>query len=169
MDGFYVNVSTFSLTHMHVGLSLAGVFSGFVVAFGLLKADRLDNWTMVFLLSTVLTSVTGFFFPFNGFTPADGVGIVSLIVLAVAIYARYGRHLAGAWRKTYVITAVLALYLNVFVLVVQLFQKVPELKALAPTQSEPPFAIAQGIVLALFVALGVFGVRRFRIEQVGSP
>jgi hypothetical protein len=130
------------LTFVRVVLSLIGILSGFVVVFGLLNAYRLDGWTALFILTTFLTSVTGFFFPFHGFTPALGVGIVSLFVLALAIYARYARHMAGGWRSTYVISAMTALYFNVFVLVVQLFMKVPALKALAPTQSEPPFAVA---------------------------
>jgi len=107
--------------------------------FGLLVAKRLDGWTTLFLASTVLTSVTGFLFPFSRFLPSHGVGILSLLALAIAIFARYGRHLSGLWRRTYAITAVIALYLNVFVLIVQLFQKVPALKAIAPTQSEAPF------------------------------
>ncbi len=155
-------------TLVHVVLSLIGILSGFVVVFGLLTAKRLDGWTAVFLSTTVLTSVTGFFFPFHGFTPAIGVGIVSLIVLAAAIFARYVRHLAGAWRRTYVITSVIALYLNVFVLIVQLFEKVPDLKAMAPTQSEPPFKVTQLIVLVLFVVLAIIASIRFRNEQVRS-
>jgi uncharacterized membrane protein SirB2 len=118
----------------------------------------------VFLTTTVLTSVTGFGFPFKGATPAINVGIISLVILAIAIVARYARHLAGAWRKTYVVTAALALYLNVFVLVVQSFEKVPALKAAAPTQKEAPFLVAQLAVLALFIVLTVLAVKRFRNE-----
>ena len=153
-------LSTF--TQVHVVISLIGIVAGLIVAFGLLTAKRLDRWTALFLLTTVATSVTGFFFPFHGFTPAIGVGIVSTVVLAIAIFARYGRKLAGAWRWIYVVTALLALYFNVFVLIVQLFQKVPALKALAPTQSEPPFQIAQLVTLVLFVVLTILAVRRFR-------
>jgi hypothetical protein len=153
-----------TLTFVHVVLSLLGIGSGFVVVFGLLTSRRLDGWTALFLVSTVLTSVTGFLFPFHHFLPSHGVGIVSLIVLAIALFARYGRNLAGAWRRTYAITSVIALYLNVFVLVVQLFLKVPALNALAPTQSEPPFKIAQLAVLVLFVVIGIFGAIRFRDE-----
>jgi hypothetical protein len=153
-------LSTF--THVHVVISLIGIVAGLIVAYGLLTANRLDRWTALFLLATVATTVTGFFFPFHGFTPAIVVGIVSTIVLAVAILARYGRKLAGAWRWIYVVTALLALYFNVFVLIVQLFQKVPTLKALAPTQSEPPFQIAQLVALVLFVVLTILAVRRFR-------
>ena len=154
-----------ALTFVHVVLSLVGIFSGLVVAFGLLAAERLDGWTAVFLATTVATSVTGFFFPFHKLLPSHGVGIISLVVLSVAILARYGRHLAGAWRRTYVITALTALYLNVFVLIVQLFLKVPALKAMAPTQSEPPFKLAQLAVLVLFIVLGIFGTMRFRSER----
>jgi hypothetical protein len=151
-------------TLVHVAISLAGIGSGLVVLFGLLAAKRLDSWTAFFLATTVLTSVTGFFFPFHGVTPAIVVGIISLLLLAAAIVARYPRHLAGAWRRVYVITAMVALYLNVFVLIVQSFQKVPALRALAPTQSEPPFQLAQGVTLALFVALIVAAAIRFRPE-----
>jgi hypothetical protein len=147
---------------VHVLLSLIGIFTGFVVMYGLLTAQRLDGWTLWFLATTAATSVTGFFFPFHGFTPAIGVGIVSVIVLLAAIAARYSFHLAGHWRGTYIVTAVFALYLNTFVLVAQAFQKVPALHALAPKGSEPPFAIAQGIVLLLFVVAGALSVRRFR-------
>jgi hypothetical protein len=151
-----------TFTKVHVVISLIAIFAGFVVAFGLLAAKRLNGWTAVFLVMTLLTSVTGFFFPFHGFTPAIAVGIVSLVVLAMAIFARYGRKLNHAWRWIYVINAVLALYLNVFVLIVQLFQKVPALKALAPTQAEPPFAVAQLGALVIFVVLTVFAAIRFR-------
>src|SRR5262245_37775656 len=136
------------LTAAHVVISLIAIASGAVVSYGFLAAKRLDLWTAVFLATTVLTSVTGFiFFPIERFTPAIGVGVVSLIVLAAAILARYHHRLAGRWRVAYVVSSVVAFYLNVFVLVAQLFQKVPALKALAPTQSEPPFAAAQLFVL----------------------
>ena len=154
-----------TFTFVHVLLSLIGIFSGFVVVFGLLAAKRLDGWTTLFLASTVLTSVTGFLFPFHGFLPSHGVGILSMLALAIAIFARYGRHLAGLWRRTYTITAVIALYLNVFVLIVQLFQKVPALKAIAPTQSEAPFKVTQLVALVLFVVLGGSAAIRFRSEQ----
>src|SRR5438874_10234349 len=131
----------------------------------MLAAKRLDGWTKWFLITTVATSVTGFFFPFNGFTPAIGVGIISLLVLAVAIYARYPGQLAGHWRWIYVVTAVIALYFNVFVAVVQAFLKVPALNARASTQTEPPFKLAQLVVLALFAALAIVAAIRFRPEQ----
>lgn len=155
-------MSTFTL--VHVVISLVGIVSGFVVVFGLLAGKRLDGWTALFLTTTVLTSVTGFLLPAHKLLPSHIVGAVSLVVLAFAIFARYVRHLLGAWRWVYVVGATLALYFNVFVLVVQSFLKVPALKALAPTQSEPPFAIAQGVVLILFIVLGTGAVRRFRIE-----
>ena len=153
------------LTVIHVVISLIGILSGLVVMFGMLARKRFDRWTVLFLATTVATSATGFFFPFHGFTPAIGVGIISLVVLAVAILARYVRHLAGAWRWIYVVSASAALYFNVFVLVVQLFQKVPDLKALAPTQSEPPFAATQFIVLIFFVVLAIAASIRSRVAS----
>lgn len=155
-----------TLTWVHVALSLIGIVAGFVVMLGLLAAKRLDGWTAVFLASAVLTSATGFLFPVHKFLPSHAVGILSLIVLAIAIVARYGKHLGGAWRVTYVITAMVAFYLDVFVLVVQLFEKVPALKAIAPTQSEAPFKLTQLCVLVLFVVLTVLAAKRFRIEPL---
>ena len=154
------------LTFVHVLLSLIGIFSGLVVAFGLIAGKQRDGWTALFLTTTVATSLTGFLFPISKVTPGIVVGILSLIVLAVAILARYTLRLAGAWRKAYVITAMIALYFNCFVLVVQSFEKVPALNALAPTQSEPPFAIAQGVVLVLFIAMTVLAVKNFRAEPL---
>lgn len=155
-----------TLTFVHVVLSLIGIFSGLVVVLGLLAAKRLDGWTAVFLASTVLTSVTGFFFPFHRFLPSHAVGIVSMVVLAVAILARYARYLAGAWRRMYVVSALIALYLNVFVLIAQAFLKVPALKAMAPTQSEAPFKVAQLVALVLFVVLTIVAAIRFRNEPL---
>jgi hypothetical protein len=151
-----------AFTIFHVALSLVGIFSGFVVMYGLLTAQRLDGWTALFLITTVATSVTGFMFPVHHFMASHAVGILSLLVLAIAIFARYGRHLLGSWRWGYVVTAMISLYLNVFVLLVQGFLKVPALNALAPTQTEPPFKAAQGIVLLIFVVLTVFAALRFR-------
>jgi hypothetical protein len=151
-----------TFTFVHVVLSLIGIFSGFNVMFGLFAAKRLDGWTAIFLASTVATSVTGFLFPFHRFLPSHGVGIVSLLVLAVAVLARYAFRLAGAWRRTYVVTAMIALYLNVFVLIAQAFQKVPALKAMAPTQSEPPFLVTQLVDMVLFVVFTIVAARRFR-------
>lgn len=153
-------------TLVHVVISLIGILSGLVVALGLLTAKRLDGWTATFLATTVLTSVTGFLFPFHGLLPSHVVGLISLVILALAIFARYGRKLAGAWRTTYVLAAMLALYFNVFVLVVQLFEKVPALKAVAPTQTEPPFKVAQLAVLAFFIMLTIFAAVRFRKEAI---
>jgi hypothetical protein len=153
-------VSTFTV--VHVVISLIGIVSGLVVLWGMISGKKLDRWTALFLITTVATTVTGFLFPYQGFTPAIGVGIFSMVVLAVAILARYRRHLAGGWRKTYVITSLIALYLNVFVLVVQLFEKVPSLHALAPKGSEPPFAITQVIVMVIFIALGIAAEKGFR-------
>ena len=149
-------------TLVHVILSLMGIASGFVVLFGLLRARPMDAWTGIFLATTVLTSATGFLFPFHKFLPSHAIGILSLIVLAIAIVARYMKHMEGGWRKTYVITAVTALYFNVFVLIAQMFLKVPALHELAPTGSEPPFLIAQLIVMALFILVGRRAVKGFR-------
>lgn len=153
-----------AFTLFHVILSLVGILSGFVVVFGLIGANRLPGWTATFLATTVGTSATGFLFPYHGFKPSYAVGIVSLIVLAIAIFALYGRGLAGAWRRTYVVSAVLSLYLNVFVLIAQLFMKVPALKALAPTQSEPPFLVTQVVVMLIFIILGFLAGKRFPAE-----
>jgi hypothetical protein len=150
-----------SFTFFHVAISLVAIVSGLVVVYGLLGSRRLDGWTMLFLVTTVATSVTGFLFPFHGFTPGIGVGILSMIVLVAAIGARYGFHLSGAWRWIYVAGAVIALYFNVFVLIVQSFQKIAFLKALAPTQTEPPFLVAQLATLVLFLVIGIVAVRRF--------
>jgi hypothetical protein len=157
-----------SFTLVHVVLSLLGIGSGFVVVFGLIAAKRLDGWTALFLATTVATSLTGFLFPFHKLLPSHVVGIVSLVVLAFAMLARYARHLTGAWRWIYALTAVVGLYLNVFVLVAQAFQKVPALKAMAPTQSGAPFVAAQLLVMALFVVPGTFAIKRFRAEPVRS-
>jgi len=157
-----------AFTLVHVVISLIGILSGFVVLFGMLAGKRFNGWTGVFLATTTATSVTGFFFPFHGLTPGIVVGIISLAVLAVAIFARYARNLAGAWRKTYVISAVLALYLNVFVLIVQSFLKLPALKEIAPTQNDPPFKLTQLVVLVTFIALGIAAAIKFRHEPVRS-
>ncbi len=119
-----------TFTFVHVVLSLIGILSGFVVVFGLLAGKRLDGWTALFLVTTVLTSVTGFLFPFHKFLPSHGIGIVSLVVLAIAIFA------------------------------------VPELKAMAPTGSEPPFLVAQLVCMAIFVVLGIGAAMKFRSEAV---
>lgn len=155
-----------AFTFLHVLISLVAIGSGFVVVYGLLASKRLDGWTSAFLWTTVATSVTGFMFPVHHFMPSHAVGILSLIALTLAILARYRHHLAGHWRGTYVITAVIALYFNVFVLIVQLFEKVPALKALAPTQSEPPFQIAQLCALLLFTAIAIRATMKFHSEPL---
>jgi hypothetical protein len=146
-------------TFLHVLISLAGIISGFVVIDGFLKARRLDGWNAFFLVMTILTSVTGFFFPRNGVTPGQIVGAISLVLLVVAVLARYPLRFSGAGRWLYVITAIVAQYFNFVVLIIQSFQKVAPLKELAPTQSEPPFLIAQVLALVLFVVLGIFSLR----------
>ena len=158
-------MSTYTL--VHVAISLIGIFAGVVAIYGFVVGLPLKLWNWVFLVFTILTSVTGFFFPIERFTPALALGILSLVVLAPALASRYYFELVGPWRRTYVITAMIAQYLNVFVLIAQSFQKIPLLRELAPTQSEPPFAVAQFIALVAFVALGVLAAKRFR-AQPGS-
>ena len=155
-----MSFSTF--TTVHTIISLIGIFSGFVVLLGMLRGNRLAGWTAVFLTTTVLTSVTGFLFPVAEVKPSHVVGAISLVVLAIALVALYLHRLRASWRWVYIVTAVMALYLNVFVGVVQTFQKIAFFNALAPTQSEPPFLIAQLLVMAAFVLLGVAAVRKFR-------
>jgi len=157
-----MSLSTFTL--VHVIISLIGIVSGFIVLFGLFGSHRLPGMTALFLITTILTSVTGFLFPFDKLLPSHMVGIVSLIVLAIACFALYVMKLSGAWRWIYTLTAMIALYLNVFVLVIQSFLKIGPLHALAPSvpPSEPPFAVVQGIVLVFFVIAIIGAVRRFR-------
>jgi hypothetical protein len=147
---------------IHVLLSLIGILAGFVVLYGLLKGRVYDGWTATFLVTTILTSLTGFPLPPFGFDPPRAVGVISLVLLALAVAALYAFKLAGVWRLIYVGGAVAALYLNVFVAVVQAFMKLPFLQALAPTQSEPPFLVAQLVVLVAFIALGVLAAIKFR-------
>lgn len=155
-----MGLATYTL--IHVLISLAGIASGFVVAGGWLGGKHHPRWAAWFLTTTVATSVTGFFFPFKGFTPAYAFAILSLLLLAAALYALYARRIAGPWRKAYVICAAAALYLNFFVLLAQLFLRLPALKELAPGGTEPAFGITQGINLLFFVCLGVASVRRFQ-------
>ena len=159
------DITTFTL--IHVVLSLVGIFAGLVVVGGLVAGKRLDGWTGIFLVTTVLTNVTGFGFPFVTLLPSHIVGVLSLVVLAIVILARYWKHLAGAWHGVYVVGTVLALYLNVFVLLVQQFRRLPALIVAAPTQKEPPFVVTQLLVLALFIWLGRAARRGFRAESVG--
>jgi hypothetical protein len=156
-----LGMATATFTELHVIISLIAIATGIVVALGMLGAKRLPGMTAIFLITSVLTSLTGFMFP-TPFDAADVVGIISLIALAAAILALYTNKLAGSWRGTYVVSAILALYLNCFVLVVQSFQKIEFLHALAPTQKEPPFAAAQGVVLLLFIGFGIAAFRKFR-------
>jgi hypothetical protein len=149
-------------TFVHVVLSLVGILSGAIVLIGLLTAGRLDGWTALFLATTVATSATGFGFPFVRLLPSHVIGIISLVVLAVAILAFYVFRLAGAWRWIYVVTAMIAFYLNVFVLIFQAFLKVPSLRALAPTQSEPPFLFTQLAAMAVIVVMTIVAAIRFR-------
>ena len=155
-------MSTATFTQLHVIISLIGIGAGLLVMYGLIKGKRFDGATAIFLLTTVLTSTTGFAFPNEHVTPGMIVGGISLVVLALAIVGRYVFHLGGPWRSIYVITAMIALYLNCFVLVVQLFEKVPALRAAAPTQKEPPFLVAQVIVMVVFIILAIAGVKKFR-------
>jgi hypothetical protein len=150
-----------SLLAIHVGLSLVGIVSGLIVLYGLLSGHAFGGWTALFLATTILTSLTGFPLPPFGFDPPRAIGVLSLILLAIAVGAYYLFHLAGAWRWVYVVTAMTALYLNCFVLVFQGFLKVQALHDLAPTQSEPPFLVAQSAVLIVFVVLGFLAVRKF--------
>ncbi|MBI3530605.1 MAG: hypothetical protein HY067_21880 [Betaproteobacteria bacterium] len=158
-----IDLLTFTL--IHVVLSLVGIIAGLVVVGGLMAGVRFDGWTVVYLVTTVLTNVTGFGFPFATLLPSHIVGGISLVVLLAAIATRYWKHLAGAWRGVFVVSTVVALYLNVFVLVAQLFQKIPALIAIAPTQKAPAFVVTHLIVLALFVVLGMAAVRGFRTER----
>jgi hypothetical protein len=155
------------LTLIHVILSLVGIAAGLVVVAAMIAGRNLVTMTAIFLWTTVLTSVTGYFFRVHKVLPSHIVGAISLVLLAVALYAWYGRRLAGGWRRTYAITAVLALYLNCFVLVVQLFLKVPALHALAPTGTETPFKISQLVLLIVFLVLTVAAAIKFR-EPVGQ-
>jgi uncharacterized membrane protein SirB2 len=155
-------MSISSFTTLHVVISLIGIASGIIVLFGMLGGRHLGGLTEIFLATTVLTSVTGFMFPFGQLLPSHIFGIISLIVLALALLALYAFHLTAAWRPVYVVSALIALYLNVFVGVVQAFQKLPALQGLAPTQSEPPFLIAQLAVLIVFIVLGYLAVKAYR-------
>jgi hypothetical protein len=154
------------LTFIHVLLSLIGILAGFVVMLGFFTSKPLKTWTAIFIWTTVATSATGFLFPFHKFLPSHAVGIISLVLLTVAIYALYGRRLVGARRRIYAVMAMLALYLNVFVLVAQLFDKVPALRALAPTKTEAPFKEAQLALLIIFLALTVLAAIKSRGAEV---
>ncbi len=156
-----LGMSTPAFTQFHVIISLVGIFTGLVALFGMLSASRLPTWTALFLLTTIATSVTGFMLPSPGLDAPRVVGAISLVVLAIALLALYSHHLVGAWRWFFVVSSTIALYLNVFVGVVQSFQKVPFLHSLAPNGTEPPFIIAQVLVMAIFAVLGILAVKRF--------
>jgi hypothetical protein len=153
-------------TAFHVLLSLIGIGAGFIVIFGFIAQRWLGLWVSVFLWTTILTSVTGFFFPWKGFTPGIKLGIYSLVALAISLFALYAKKMAGGWRTTFVITAVIAQWMNFFVLIAQLFEKVPALHVLAPTNTEGPFKIAQLTALILFLVLGFLAAKNFRHAQL---
>jgi hypothetical protein len=155
-----MNLNHFTL--IHVIISLVGIVSGFGALSGWMSGKLFPRWTSCFLVTTVATSGTGFFFPFKGMTPGIVVGIISLVLLGVAIYALYIQRLTGPWRAAFAICSVASLYLNFFVLIAQLFQKFPAFIDIAPSQSEPPFAVTQGIVFLVFIALGIAATRRLR-------
>jgi hypothetical protein len=155
-----LTLPTFAL--VHVLLSLVGIFAGLVVVGGLISGRRLDGWITMFLVTTILTNITGFFFPFPKLLPSHILGGLSLVILPLTVAALYWKRLAGGWRRVFVITTVVALYFNCFVLVVQLFSKFPLLIATAPTQKEAPFALTHLIVLAMFIGLGRAAVKGFR-------
>ncbi len=156
-----------ALTLIHVAISLVAIATGLVFAADLLVSRERPAWTQVFLWMTIATSVTGFLFPVERITPAHVFGVISLAVLAVTLWSHRRLHEEGTWRKTYIATALFALYLNVFVLVVQMFQKIAPLKALAPTQTEPAFGLAQGAVLLGFLYVGFRAVKQFRPAMRG--
>lgn len=157
-----IGIHTFIM--IHVVLSLIGIFSGFIVVSGMLRNKLLEGWTVLFLASTVLTSMTSLYFRVPFFSTTIAVAIISLIVLAVAILALYGYRLAGPWRWSFVMGAVLALYLNVFLAVAQLFKKVQLLRSMAPTLSEPPFYAVQLVVMIIFIMIGARALRSFHPE-----
>jgi hypothetical protein len=157
-----------TVTLVHAVISIVAIAAGLVVVGGLIAGVRIDGWTGIFLVTTALTSVTGFFFPFTKLLASHWVGVISLIILPFVIAARYWKHLRGAWRGIYVVGTVLVLYLNFFILNVQLFRRIPALIVAAPKQTEPPFVLTQLLVLALFAWLGFAAFRRFRPQAVGT-
>lgn len=157
---FGLSLATYTL--IHVIISLIGIASGLIVLFAMFGGKQFDGMTALFLATTALTSLTGLGFPFERVTPGIILAVLSLIVLAIAIVARYSFRMSGKWRSIYVVTAVIALYFNCVALIGQSFLKVPSLHALAPTGHEPPFAIAEGILLLLFIVAGILAVKKFR-------
>jgi hypothetical protein len=164
MPTMILGMSLAGFTQVHVAISLIGIAAGFIVIFGTMASKRLPLMAALFLVTTAATSVTGFLFPYHGMTPGIVIGCLSLVVLLLAVIALYGGHLRGGWRGTWVVTVVAAEFFNFFVLVVQSFEKVPALHALAPTGKEMPFKVAQILTLLLFVALGVVAFRKFQVE-----
>ena len=162
-----MSLSTFTL--LHVVISLAGIGSGLIVVYGMMTRNRMDGMTAFFLVTTILTDLTGYLFPVEHILPSHIVGAISLTVLAIALVARSGRRMEGSWRWIYVVTAMIGLYLNVFVAVAQSFMKIPAVHALAPTQKEPPFLVVQLLVMAIFVVLGVLAVKKFRLAAAAAP
>ena len=152
-------------TLFHVYLSLIGILSGLVMGFGWAAKRQFQNWTTLFFGTTIASVMTGFLFPFHHLLPSHILGILSTIALAISLYARFGKSLEGGWRSAYVIGAMLALYFNTFIFIVQLFEKQPHVRALAPTKTESPFKMAQGAALVLFIALTTAAVRRFHEPQ----
>jgi len=157
-----LGVSVGAFTLLHVVITLVALWSGLIAVGWMFAPHKLPGTTALFLFTTALTSVTGFLFPIHGFTPALGVGALACVILAIALFALYKERLVGSWRWIYVITAIVSLYLNVFVLIAQSFMKVSALNAFAPTQSEPPFAITQGIVLVIFIVICLIAIANFR-------
>ena len=157
-----LGMSIQAFTLLHVVISLIAIVTGFIVVIGMIDGKTLPLWTGLFLLTTVLTTVTGFLFPFSGITPGIVVGVLSSILLIIALFALYVRRLTRSWRWIYITTALAALYLNVFVSIVQSFQKIEFLQKLAPTGSEPPFLITQGVALGIIIVLGALAIARFR-------
>ena len=155
-----------TLTLVHTVISIVAIAAGLVVVGGLIAGVRIDGWTGIFLVTSALTSITGFFFPFTQLLASHWVGIISLLILPFVIAARYWKQLRGGWRGTYVVGTVLVLYLNFFILLVQLFRRIPALLVAAPKQTEPPFVLTQLLVLALFAWLGFAAFRRFRPQVV---
>lgn len=154
-------LSIADFTVLHVAISMIAIFAGFIVVGAMFAGANLGGWTAFFLLMTILTSLTGFLFPFKTVTPAIVVGVIASLVLIVALWALYKHRLAGRWRVVYVAAAIASLYFNMFVLIAQSFQKVSFLNPYAPTGSEPPFLIAQVTTLVAFIALGVVAAKRF--------
>jgi hypothetical protein len=163
-----IGLSLTAFTVLHVIISLIGIVAGLAAMSGWLKSDPSRIPTAIFLATTILTSATGFLFPFTKLLPSHIVGIISLVLLAIATFALYGRRLAGVWRPIFTVTATLSLYLNVFVLVVQSFLKIPLLNAWAPTQTDPAFLVAQGAAFVLFLVLTILATVRFRPTRLAT-